>query len=441
MAEEYRISREGLIEGSRHLISGTATQFIPGETYISPHGAVIDGNDVANLVKCSIDKWYTEGEFSKEFSRKLRLFLNQQVRSVTLCNSGSSANLLAITAMTDKAFGERRLLPGDEVITTAVNFPTTVNAIVQNKAVPVFVDMDLGTYAPKVENIEEAIIEGKTKAIVLAHTLGNPFEVDRIRDLCDEYHLFLIEDICDALGSRYNDRFVGTWGDFATISFYPAHHITAGEGGAVLTNSPMCDKVVKSFRDWGKDCWCPPGKDNTCGKRFEQCAGDLPFGYDHKYIFSRLGYNLKMTDLQAALLVSQIDKLSAFVEKRQYNFMYLDEKMQEFEDWFWLPRATENSEPSWFGYPITLKSYACSFSRKELVDYLNENQIGTRQLFAGNLIRQPAYKDVEYRVHGDLYNSDIITDFSFWLGTWPGLREEHYDWIAEVFRNFLRDKK
>jgi len=439
--EEYRISHDGILQAARHLISGTSTQFIPGETYISPHGAIIDGDDVQTLVDCSLGMWYTEGRFAKKFSQQLRLYLENRMRSVTLCNSGSSATLLAVSAMTAKEFGERRLLPGDEVITTAVGFPTTVNAVVQNHAIPVFVDVELRTYVPTIDTIEEAVIEGKTKAVVLAHTLGNPFPVQEIKDLCSEYNLFLLEDTCDGLGGTYNDRQLGTWGDFATLSFYPAHHLCAGEGGAVLSNSPMIQKVMDSFRDWGRGCWCKPGSDNTCGKRFEYCWENLPKGYDHKYVYERLGYNLKMTDLQAALLSSQINKLPDFVAKRRYNFMYFDELMQEFDDWFILPKATRHSEPSWFGYPITLKSYACSFGRKELIDFLTEHKVGTRLMFAGNLINQPAYKDVDYRIHKDLYNSDIVQDYTFWLGVWPGLDEEHYEYIGSVFRKFLKDKK
>jgi len=435
------MNQSEIIDAVKYLISGSFSPFVPGDTYISPHGADINNNDVAALVECAISRWYTEGKYSKEFSKKLRTYLGNRPRFVTLCNSGSSANLLAITAMTAPEFGERRLLPGDEVITTAVGFPTTVNAIFQTNAHPVFVDVGLGDYVPKVEDIEEAITEGKTKAIVLAHTLGNPFDVEAIRDLCDEYNLFLLEDTCDALGSTVNDRFVGTWGDFATISFYPAHHITGGEGGAVLSNSPMVDKVVKSFRDWGRDCWCGTGKDNTCGKRFEHNYENLPYGYDHKYVYSRLGYNLKITDLQASLLCSQIDRLPDFAEKRRYNFIYLWEKMQEFEDWMILPKPTYNSDPSWFGFPITLKTYACSFGRKELIDFLDSKKIGTRMLFGSNLTQQPAYKGLEYTIHGNLYNSDIITTHSFWIGVHPNLTIEMLDYVVDSFREFFKDKK
>ena len=442
--EEHRISYEGILSAVKHLISGTHTPFVPGETYISPHGAIVDGDDRATGIRPILDGWLTEGKFAKEYTRQLRAYLNNQVRSVTLCNSGSSATLLAMSTITSKEFGERRLLPGDEVITTAVNFPTAVNSIIQNKGVPVFVDVDLATYVPKVEHIEEAIVEGKTKAIFLGHTLGNCFDSEAIEDLCREYKIFMISDACDALGSMYKDRHVETYGDMATHSYYPAHMITAGEGGAVMANSPMVKKVLDSFNSWGKSCWCMPGTDNTCGKRFEWCEGNLPFGYDHKYMFSKIGYNLKMTDMQAALLSSQIKKLPEFVAKRRYNFMYLDELMQEFDDWFILPKASRHSEPSWFGYPITLKSYACSFSRKELIDFLEEHKIGTRLLFAGNLIKQPAYTDLQegddYKIHGNLYNSDIVMDFSLWLGVHPSLNEEHYEYIASVFRGFLKGK-
>ena len=441
------LTKDEIVEGARNIISGNPEKFIPGETYIPTHGGVgfggsiWDGDDVAALVDCALSRWYTEGKYSKEFTQQLRLYLDNMVRSVTLCNSGSSANLLAISALTSKEFGERRILPGDEVITTAVGFPTTVNAIVQNKAVPVFVDVDLGTYVPNINTIEEAITEGKTKAIILAHTLGNVFDARAIEDLATEYKIFLISDCCDALGATFEEKHVETYGDMATHSYYPAHHISGGEGGAVLTSNPMIDKVAKSFCSWGRECWCKPGKDNTCGKRFEFCYDKLPKGYDHKYVFSHIGYNLKKTDLQASLLVSQIKRLPEIVQARRDNFIVLHEKLVEFEDWLILPKPTPNSDPSWFGFPITLKSYACCFSRKELIDFLNEHKIGTRMLFSGNLIRQPAYKDTNFMVSGNLYNSDIITESSFWIGIQPSLREEHFDYIADVFRKFFKDKR
>lgn len=442
---EYRIGKEDIIRAVQHLVSGTHTPFIPGETYISPHGAMLDGDDASTGIQPLLDSWLTEGKFAKDYVRQLRLYLHNQIRAVTLCNSGSSASLLAISALTSKEFGERRLFPGDEIITTAVNFPTSVNAIIQNRAVPVFVDVDLRTYVPKVEHIEEVIVEGKTKAIFLGHTLGNCFNAEAIEDLCREYKIFMVSDCADALGSMYRDRHVETYGDMATHSYYPAHMITSGEGGAVMTDNPMVKRVLDSFNSWGRSCWCLPGKDNTCGKRFDWCEGELPLGYDHKYVFDKLGYNLKITDMQAALLSSQIKKLPDFVEKRRYNFMYLDELMQEFEDWFWLPRATEHSEPSWFGYPITMKGYACSFSRNELIAFLEEHKVGTRLLFAGNILKQPAYADLvegqDYKIHSDLYNSDIVMRDSFFLGVHPSLEESHYNYIQDVFRDFLKDKR
>lgn len=439
------IPKEDIIDGARHFFSGTSSPFIPGETYISPHGAFLDGNDIASLVDCALGGWLTEGKFAKEYKFQLKMALDKQIRGITLCNSGSSASLLAVSTITGKEFGERRLLPGDEIITTAVNFPTTVNSIFQNGAVPVFVDVDLGTYVPKIEVIEEAIISGKTKAVVLGHTLGNCFDSEALEDLCREYGIFMITDSCDALGSMYKDRHVETYGDMAIHSYYPAHMLTSGEGGAVMTNNPMIKKVVDSFNSWGRDCWCIPGEDNTCGKRFGWCKPNLPMNYDHKYVFSRMGYNLKMTDMQASLLVSQIKKLPEIVERRRYNFMYLDEIMQEFDDWLILPKILPDAEPCWFGYPITLKSYACSFSRDELIRYLNARKVGTRLLFAGNIINQPAYAELiegeDYKIHGNLYNSDIVMNLSFWLGVHPSLGEKHYDYIGEVFREFFKDRR
>jgi len=423
----HKLGEKAILGAVRHLVSGTYDEFVPGETYIPPHGADFDGNDVASLVECALGKWYTEGEYSKKYIAALTTYL-KRIRHITLCNSGSSANLLAITAMTAPEFGERRLLPGDEIITTAVGFPTTVNPIIQNRAVPVFVDVELGTYVPKVDDLAEVITLGKTKAIAISHTLGNPFDCEAIADLCDEYKIFLMSDCCDAVGSTYNDRHVETFGDFATHSYYPAHHISGGEGGAVLTNSAMINKVMESFRDWGRSCWCSPGKDDTCGKRFNYKLGDLPDGYDHKYIYSRLGYNLKITDLQASLL--------------KHNFIYLSEKLREFENWFILPKPTPNSDPSWFGFPITMKSWACTeFSRRELIEFLTKRKIGTRMMFGGNLLKQPAYADIEYRVENPLYNSDIVMSCGFWIGVHPKITIPMMDYIAEAFKDFLKGKK
>jgi len=438
--EEYRIGYETIIKASQHLISGSSINFVPGETYISPHGAIIDGEDVSNLVRCSLDKWYTEGKYSKAFQIKLKDFFGGRVRGVTLCNSGSSANLLAISALTSKEFGSRAIMPGDEVITTALGFPTTVNAIIQNHAIPVFVDVDLHTFVPSPSIIEEAIIEGKTKAVILAHPLGAVFDAERIREICDEYRIWLIEDVCDALGSTLNGRLVGTFGDIATISFYPAHHITGGEGGAVLTQSPMVKKVVESFRDWGRDCYCMAGKDNTCGKRFNYEWECLPYGYDHKYVYSRLGYNLKLTDLQAALLESQIDKLPYFIERRRENFRLLYDGLKEFGTYLRLPKVIDGADPSWFGFLITVKDFCSPFTYNELIAYLNEHKIGTRTFFAGNLLRHPAYKDVEYTVFEELINTDVVTKNSFWIGVWPGITKEMVEYIIKIFRNFIDEK-
>jgi len=436
---EYRIGHDDIIRASQHLISGTHTPFVPGETYISPHGAIIDGDDVANMVNVSLSRWYTEGRYAKEFSISLRNFFKNQIRSVTLCNSGSSANLLALTTITADEFGSRAAKKGDEIITTAVGFPTTVNGIIQNGLVPVFLDVDLSTYVPNPDDIEEAISE-RTRGVIIAHPLGNPYEVDKVREICDEYKIWLIEDTCDALGSTLHGRLVGTWGDMSTISFYPAHHITMGEGGCVMTSSPMVDKVIRSFRDWGRDCWCLPGDSNTCGKRFCQSWRGMPEGYDHKYTFSRIGYNLKITDMQAALGASQIKKLPDFIETRKRNFKLLYNGLKQFDKYFILPEETEGSEPAWFGFPLTIKAYTTEFTRNEIVEFLESKKIGTRLLFGGNLIHQPAYKDVEYRVHGELYNSDIIMKNCFWVGVHPGITEEMIDYMIKSFVEFIESK-
>ncbi|MBT7009108.1 lipopolysaccharide biosynthesis protein RfbH [Candidatus Peregrinibacteria bacterium] len=442
-----KLGKSAIVAAVKHLVSGTHNEFIPGETFIPTHGAMYNGGDVwngadvASLVECALDKWYTEGKYAREYTRKLKSYLRNSSKYITLCNSGSSANLLAIMAMTAPEFGERRIKPGDEVITTAVNFPTTVNAIIQAGAIPVFVDVALGTYVPDVEDIAEAIVEGKTKAVILAHTMGNVFDAEAIEDLCREYNIFMMSDCCDSLGSTFQEKPVESYGDISTHSYYPAHHISGGEGGAVLTNSFMISKVVKSLRDWGRDCFCATGQDAACGKRFEHKFEGLPEGYDHKYVYTRLGYNLKMTDLQASLLSSQIDRLDEIVEARRYNFIYLFEKMQEFENWFILPRPALDSEPSWFGFPITIKSYACNFTRAELIAHLDKNKVGTRLLFGSNLLRQPAYRDIEYLVQDKLYNSDIVTEMTFWIGLHPSMTPEIMDYIISVFREFLEGRE
>ena len=365
-------------------------RFIPGETYITSSGQYFDGEDVATLVECALSEWYAEGKYAHEFEKDLRTFYHHTIRNVVLTNSGSSANLLAVTTITDKAFGSRAANVGDEIITVAAGFPTTINPILQNGLVPVFVDVDINTLCPDMNVIENAIVEGKTKGVILAHPLGNPFDTEALRDICNEYGIFFLEDNCDGLGGSFNNKLLGSFGDISTLSFYPAHHITAGEGGACLTSSPFVKKVLQSFRDWGKDCWCEPGKDNTCGKRFEHQLGELPLGYDHKYIFSRIGYNLKATDLQASLLVSQLKKLPFFVEKRRHNWKVLREELDKYKKYFRFMTSLDGANPSPFGFLITVKESA-PFTRRELINFLESKKIGTRLVFGGNLLRQPAY--------------------------------------------------
>lgn len=435
------IDKDKLIEKARKYVNDLdKPKFIPGETYITSSGQVSDGDEAAALVDVALKGRFAEGYYGEEFDKNLRQFLGNQIRFSSLCNSGSSANLLAITTITAEEFGSKRAVPGDEIITVASGFPTTVNPIIQNRLVPVFVDVTIGTYVPDPVHIEE-MVNPKTKAIVLAHPLGNPFDLKAIKDIADEYDLFLIEDSCDALGSKFDGKFVGTFGDISTLSFYPAHQITGGEGGAVLTDSPMVNKVLESFRDWGRACWCSPGKDNTCGKRFGWQLGNLPQGYDHKYTYSRIGYNLKGTEMQAAILCAQLKKLSSFVEKRRHNWNRLYDGMVTMgaDKFLILPRATKNSEPSWFGFCMTVKETA-PFSRFEIIDFLERHKVGTRLLFGGNLIRQPAYKNITYRTHDQLYNSDTIMKQTFWVGVWPGLEDVHIDYMLSVFEDFLKGR-
>ncbi len=408
-------------------------QFVPGETPIPVSGKVIDADDLQTVVDSVLDGWFTTGRFAREFERALARFID--VRSAILVNSGSSANLLAVSCLTSPKLGCRRLVPGDEVITVAAGFPTTVNPIFQNQLIPVFVDVDVPSYQIDISQLDLALSD-RTKAIIVAHTLGNTFALDRITDFAKEHNLWLIEDCCDALGSTYDGKYVGTFGDLATFSFYPAHHITMGEGGAVVTNAPLLKTILESFRDWGRDCWCEPGKDNTCGKRFEWQLGELPCGYDHKYTYSHVGYNLKATDMQAALGYSQIRKLPSFIEARKRNFSRLRDALDPIQNFLLLPNAAARSDPSWFGFPIGVKAGA-PFAREELVQELESHKIATRQLFAGNLVRQPAYQELNYRVVGDLKNSDFVMNSVFWVGVYPGLCEEMVDYIAATILHFV----
>jgi CDP-4-dehydro-6-deoxyglucose reductase, E1 len=410
--------------------------FVPGETPVPCAGRVFDADDLVHLVDSALDFWLTSGRYAARFEREFARFVG--VRHAMLCNSGSSANLLAVAALTSPKLGERRLKPGDEIITVAAGFPTTVFPLVQHGLVPVFVDVELGTYNASPARIEEAITPS-TRGIMLAHTLGNPFDVDRVVELARRHDLWLIEDNCDALGSTWRGRRTGTFGHLATASFYPAHHITTGEGGAVLTDLPLLKTIVESFRDWGRDCWCQTGADNTCGKRFDWQWDGLPEGYDHKYVYRHIGYNLKLTDMQAAIGVAQLHKLPSFIDARKRNWMRLREALSDLEDVLILPRATEHSDPSWFGFAVTLREDA-PFSRKELVEYLEKRRIATRMLFAGNLTRQPAFEGVRYRVAGDLATTDIIMHRTFWVGVYPGLTEAMIDYMAGAFQEFVRSR-
>lgn len=410
-----------------------ASEFEPGKTPVPVSGKVIDGEDIRSVVDSVLDAWFTTGRFAQEFERKLARFVG--VRCASLVNSGSSANLIAVSALTSPKLGDRRLKPGDEVITVAAGFPTTVNPIIQNRLVPVFVDVRLPTYEIDVTQLEAARSD-RTKAIIVAHTLGNVFDLDAMTEFARKNNLWLIEDCCDALGSTWRGRRVGTFGDIATFSFYPAHHITTGEGGAVMTDRPDLQVLIESFRDWGRDCWCHPGKDNTCGKRFDWQLGTLPCGYDHKYTYSHVGYNLKATDMQAALGLSQIAKLPGFIERRKENFKYLYDALKPSERFLLLPEATLGSDPSWFGFPIGVREGA-PFGREELVRALDAKKIGTRLLFGGNLLRQPAYEGCAYRAVGGLENTDYVMNNVFWIGVYPGLTQPMLEFVVQVFRDFL----
>ena len=408
--------------------------FIPDKSKVHYAGRVYDEKEMKSLVDASLDFWLTTGRFANRFEKELGKFL--EVKYCLLTNSGSSANLLAISALTSPKLGNRKLKFDDEIITTACGFPTTLNPIIQNNLVPVFIDVDLGTYNIQVDKIEKAITE-KTKAIFVAHTLGNPINIAEIMKITKKYNLWFIEDNCDALGSKYKGKYTGTFGHISTCSFYPAHHITMGEGGAVLTNDPELKKIIVSFRDWGRDCWCAPGKDNTCGKRFSWQLGKLPYGYDHKYIYSHIGYNLKVTDMQAAIGVAQLKKLPKFIEARKKNFTSLYNHLKKYEKYFILPQTTKNSEPSWFGFPILVRESAL-FTRDEIVKYLEENKIATRMLFGGNLTKQPAYENIKYRTFGLLKNTDLVMNNLFWIGVYPGISQKQISFILDKIGKFMK---
>jgi CDP-6-deoxy-D-xylo-4-hexulose-3-dehydrase len=407
--------------------------FMPGATLVPPSGKLIGPEEIKNMVEASLDGWLTAGRFNAEFEKKLAAFIG--VKHLITVNSGSSANLVAFSTLTSPRLGERAIKPGDEVIGVAAGFPTTVNPILQFGAVPVFVDVDRLTHNIDADKIVAAI-GPKTKAIMLAHSLGNAFNLDVVVALCKKYKLWLVEDCCDALGTTYRGQMVGTFGDIATLSFYPAHHITMGEGGAVFTNHDELKSIAESFRDWGRDCYCAPGKDNTCNKRFCQQFGSLPHGYDHKYTYSHLGFNLKITDMQAACGLAQLDKAPEFIQARKDNFAFLKERLKACEEFITLPEATEHSDPSWFGFPITLKEN-CPVTRLDLLTYLDQNRVGTRLLFAGNLTRQPYMIGAKYRVSGELTNTDIVMNNVFWIGVQPSLTREMLDFAASKIEQYL----
>jgi CDP-6-deoxy-D-xylo-4-hexulose-3-dehydrase len=408
--------------------------FVPGETPVLYSGRVFDEAEVVSLMHSTLDFWLTAGRFAEEFSKRFAAYFGR--RYCILTNSGSSANLLAFAALTSAKLGARAVKPGDEVITVAASFPTTVNPIIQHGAIPVFVDVDIPSYNVNVEALRAAITP-RTKAVMIAHTLGNPFEVGPVAAICKEHNLWLIEDCCDAVGATYDGKLVGTFGDIATVSHYPAHHITMGEGGSVLTSSSVLKVIIESFRDWGRDCWCDPGKENTCGKRFEWQLGDLPCGYDHKYTYSHIGYNLKVTDMQAAVGVAQLDKLERFIAARRANWDYLRAGLAPFHEMLVLPEKTANSEPSWFGFMLTVAEDA-PFTRDEIVHHLESKKIATRMLFCGNVVRQPAYADTEFRIVGNLKNTDIILDRTFLVGVYPGLTTEMLDYVISEVGIFMR---
>ncbi len=407
--------------------------FAPGESYIPYAGRIYDEKEIISLVDSALDFWLTAGRYANQFETDFAEFLG--VKHCLLTNSGSSANLLAVSALTSPKLGEKRLKPGDEVITVAAAFPTTVNPIIQNNLIPVFVDVNLGTYNIQADKIEDAI-SAKTRAIFIAHTLGNPFDLTKVMKIAEKYDLWVIEDNCDALGSKYNGQYTGTFGHIATFSFYPPHHMTMGEGGALVTNDTQLKRLIESFRDWGRDCWCEPGCDNSCGKRFGWQLGELPFGYDHKYIYSHIGYNLKLTDMQAAIGVEQLKKLPAFIEARKRNFKMLYNGLKKYEDYFILPEIKSEADPSWFGFLLTVRENV-GFTKDDIVKYLEENKIATRMLFAGNITKHPCFEGVKYRVCGNLVNTDRIMNDTFWIGLYPGLSDHHLKFMLEKIQDFI----
>jgi len=414
---------------------GLDTPFIPGETFVPVSGKIYDAEDMTSVTEAVLDFWLTSGRFAQSFEKSFSEYLG--VRHTLLCNSGSSSNLLVLACLTSPRLKDRRLQPGDEVITLAAGFPTTVNPIIQQQLLPVFVDVVIPTYNVDVSQLEAAI-SPRTKAVFLPHTLGNPFDLAAVADFCRSNKLWFIEDSCDALGAMYQDRLVGSFGDLATFSFYPAHHLTMGEGGAVVTNDGGLKKLIASFRDWGRDCWCETGHNDTCKRRFDQQFGELPFGYDHKYVYSHVGYNLKLTDFQAALGVSQLKKLPQFIEIRRENFDVLYAGLKKLEEFFILPEATANSHPSWFGFPIAVRTEE-PFTRNELIRHLDQAKIDTRLLFGGNLTRQPAYRDIPHRKVGNLKNSDFVMNQVFWLGVYPGLSREMLEYVIDIIKNFVKN--
>ncbi len=439
MTEKATALRQQILDltAQYHAEAFPKKDFVPGQSGVQVSGKVIGPDDLCSVVDSALDAWFTTGRFAKDFERKLARFFG--LRSASLVNSGSSANLVALSALTSPKLGDRQLKPGMEVITVAAGFPTTVNPILQNRLVPVFVDVTLPTFEIDITKLEEARSE-KTGAVMIAHTLGNAFNAEAVAAFCKQHNLWLVEDCCDALGTTFKGQKVGTFGDIATVSFYPAHHITMGEGGAVLTDKPALQVLIDSFRDWGRDCWCEPGVDNTCGKRFDWQLGTLPCGYDHKYTYSHVGYNLKATDMQAALGVSQIAKLPHFIARRKENFAYLYQALSHLQEHLVLPVAGEHVDPSWFGFPIAVKPDA-PFTRDQLTRHFDTAKIGTRLMFAGNLLRQPAYEGWNYRVVGDLKNTDYVMNQVFWLGVFPGLTEPMLDYIAHTATAFIQNAK